>query len=217
MKKSLTKLITSCAAVMAVTAAMAVSASAAEYANGNVDLTEITALPSAGQNTVLVIEGTKDDLDAAIKDTTKIKYINQASAADAAGWLNALPVGTDLDVDGKTYTVFMGGEDVKEILSEEFGKSTQVDDTEEVLLGNVDRNKRGDKDLVNGADAVLILKHSAGTALLTDDDLKVANVDKNKRGDKELVNGADAVLVLKHSAGTQLITEKVVVAKKVTQ
>lgn len=202
MKKSLTKLIVSCAAVTAVAAAMAVTASAANYDTGVTEITNSNAVPAAAgkQATILVQKKT----DTALTEGD-IFYIDQNEAA-AANWAT-IKFAEGLE-DGD-YVIKMGGEGVTEIVSEEFTVGKVIDETEDVLLGNVNRDKdETGKDIVDYQDATIMLEADAGLKTLTDDEKLLANINKD-----DVVDYSDATAALEHDAGIAPITETVKVAK----
>lgn len=188
--KALKKALLACATVGALSAVVATSAFAATYDKdtGKVS-TEKDLSTYTGQMTVLVIEKGADEKEGGIV-AEDILYIDQTEAA--AGIFQGMGVKGGSLANG-TYVVKIGGENVDAILTEEF----TVGGTKIIQLGECD----GEKAAVDVGDALAILKHSAGTELLTGDNLIAAECD----GEKAAVDVGDALAVLKHSAGTEVL------------
>lgn len=199
--KKFTKLFLSCAAMAAVTAAVATSAMAAaptlsatyEEANLNGELT-LSVQGVTGEVTLLVTQ--KDITKDTIADAD-ILYVDQETATDAgaaefgtAGKVglrtNSTEAGKYLQ-DGK-YNVYVGYTDGDEfkVAAKAFtvGKSA-------VEIGNVN----GDN-AIDPADAVLVVQHFGGVITLTDDQYTAANAN----GDNA-VDPADAVCIVRRFAG----------------
>lgn len=221
MKKSLTKLIVSCAAVTAVAAAMAVSASAAAgdvvydkdtttiknelvYAEGN---------KPSGQATILVQKKT----DSALTEGD-ILYIDQ-QASDGTVPTTWTSIKVAALADG-TYVLKMGGTGVADLnaTTKEFtvGEVTPpAGDTIEVLVGDVNMDFKYDADgnliqTINYKDAVMILDKATGKVVLTTDQETLALVN-----DDTAINYKDAVCVLEHATNKAPITKKATIAKPV--
>lgn len=202
--KKFTKLFLSCAAVAAVTAAVATSAMAAEnisatYArdkdpNTGADLATGTVsitLPedyTAETKTLLIL---KPGADKTKVEPAKILQIDQGAKIVKAT-VPALTEDGYFDSEKTepmkgTYTVLMGGTGVDKVYETTFniGGSNQ-------LLGDIDNNKK-----INIADGTAILKHIGGTAILKGDALQAADTDDNGK-----INISDGVIELKHIGGT---------------
>lgn len=204
--KKFTKLFLSCAAMAAVTAAVATSAMAAaptlsatyEEANLNGELT-LSVQGVTGEVTLLVTQ--KDIAKDTIADAD-ILYVDQETATDAG----AAEFGTDGKVglrtnsteagkylqDG-TYNVYVGYTDGEEF---KVAKNTFRIGKGGIVLGNVngDVDSKGEP-RINLSDATLIVKHSTKAALLEGDALIAANVNDDDR-----VNLSDATCIVKYSS-----------------
>lgn len=141
MKKSLTKLIASCAAVAAVSTAMAVSASAATYENGTLTPSITSAAETGKQATVLVYKADSADTEATAEN---IVYIDQAAKTEDL-W-KTISVTFD---EGAKYVIKMGGEGAT-VASEVYGKA-------DVMIGDV--NLDGE---IKVNDAVAIIDYYVG-------------------------------------------------------
>ena len=209
--KKFTKLFLSCAAVAAVTAAVATSAmadgdattyplSGSEKISGSYDpatgIVSITTAYDDATKTLVILKPA--EVETASTEYTveaeNIVAIDQNATITEAK-LNA----SEIDPVNKTYTVLMGGIE-GQVYVATFGKSGSNQ-----LLGDVDNNT-----LFNGIDASLILKHAARIETLTGDALQAADAD-----DTGIINGVDASTVLKHVAkidttklGTKTISDK---------
>ncbi|MBQ8300356.1 MAG: dockerin type I repeat-containing protein [Clostridia bacterium] len=186
--KKFTKLFLSCAAVAAVTAAVATSAMAADvtgdlagtYTDGKLSLTtEFT-----GTTTVLVLAPGTDSTAVSADD---ILYIDQVEDG-VLGEMGVKGAPTEETKPGK-YTVlvgsYVGGEFVVKTGSFSLGGH-------DVVLGDVD----ADEEITTG-DASLILRQAVGQGVLTESDaLIAADVDE----DEEITTG-DASLVLRKAVG----------------
>lgn len=184
MKKSLTKLIVSCAAVAAVTAAMAVSVSAADatYSDGVLTPGIKSKAATGSQATVLVYQATTAE-DEATADN--IVYIDQQPMADTL-W-NTIPVTLD---ETKSYVIKMGGEGVG-VESTVYGKAASTG-----LKGDVT-----DDEMVDYEDALAILNAEAGNITLTPEQEAVADVT----GD-DMIDYEDALDILNYEAGNPSYT-----------
>lgn len=158
MKKSLTKLIASCAAVAAVSTAMAVSASAATYENGTLTPGITSAAEVGKQATVLVYKADSADAEATAEN---IVYIDQAAKTEDL-WKT---ISVTFDEDAK-YVIKMGGEGAA-VASEVYGAST-------VVVGDVNNDGAIDVE-----DAGLVVSYFLEKIDLTADQLTAAdtNVD----------------------------------------
>ncbi len=180
--KKFTKLFLTCAAVTAVTAAVATTAMAAvdvtggeltgTYENGQLTLTGLTEKAE----TVLVL---KADADVkAVKDED-ILYVNQ----DEFGTIKLMGAPTEEDATGAI--VLVGYTDDKG----EFGILQGKIGGSDVLIGDVDGNKDIDLD-----DATEIVKHSVKLITLSGDAAVAADVDGNKDIDLD-----DATCIVRYS------------------
>ena len=185
--KKFTKLFLSCAAVAAVTAAVATSAMAADvtgdlagtYTDGKLSLTtEFT-----GTTTVLVLApGTNStSVDAA----TDILYIDQVENG-VLGEMGIKGAPTE-EANPGTYTVMAGSYNENEEFVVKTG-TFRLGGSDQ-LLGDADSSG-----IINGADATEIIKHSVELVKLTGDNLQAADAD-----DSGIVNGADATEIVKYS------------------
>ncbi len=160
--KKFTKLFLSCAAVAAVTAAVATSAMAATVTGnlaGTYDeetgkLTLTTAVSDTA--TVLVIKGTNTTSVTA----DDVLYIDQT--ADGSFGEMGLK-GASAGLDDGTYTVMVGSYDDDDVFSVTTGKFVLGDAGEEIKLGNVNGDSSLDSD-----DATCILYYDAS---YTDDNI----------------------------------------------
>ena len=176
MKKSLTKLITSCAAVAAVATAMAVSASAATYEEGVVTTGITSAAADGAQATVLVYKADSADTEATA-DT--ILYIDQQAKAEGLWSTLALTL-----EDGK-YVIKMGGEGAD--------VASEVLTVGDVVTGTGDIDDTGTVDVM---DAVAIVNNIMGTQTFTDEQKALADTDSNG-----VVDVMDAVNVVSFITG----------------
>ena len=177
MKKSLTKLIASCAAVAAVSTAMAVSASAATYEEGTVTTGITSAAADGAQATILVYKADSADTEATAES---ILYIDQqVKTADLWKTLS-------LTLEDGKYVIKMGGEG--------------ADVASEVLtVGAVVASGTGDVDnsgTVDVMDAVSIVNSIMGTEVYTDEQKALADTDSNGT-----VDVMDAVNVVSYITG----------------
>jgi hypothetical protein len=192
MKKSLTKLIVSGAAVMTVAAAMAVSASAAttyDIADG-AETGTITngltpAVASGAQATILV----QDKAKSATEEGAILFIDQQAYDGTTNPWAT---ITVKALADG-TYTVKVGGEGVT-AASEDFTVGTTASG-ETVLLGDV----VGNDGAVTNTDATVILRYTVKNAAA----LAIINTPKQEfiadiNSDKS-INNTDATIALRAS------------------
>lgn len=189
--KKFSKLFLSCAAVAAVTAAVATSAMAAgeisaKYTPAETGATtaslKITTNYTADQKTLLIVPSGVS-LDKVTADD--VVQINQnAEIVDVV-----LPA--DLK-DGK-YTVYMGGDG--QVYSDTFRVGAG-----KVLIGDADQDG-----FVDGGDATTILKYNVGSVELVGDGQAAADADQDG-----FVDGGDATAILKYNVGVvDSSTEKI--------
>lgn len=180
--KKFSKLFLSCAAVAAVTAAVATSAMAAAditatytAAGENETAAKLTIDASgytADQKTLLVLKPGVT-LDNVAED--KVVQIDQnASIVEVA-----LPA----DLDDGVYNVYMGGDG--EIHTATF----RVGDASSVLIGDADQDG-----YVDGGDATAILKYTVSAFTFTGDGEAAADADQDG-----YVDGGDATAILKYT------------------
>ena len=180
--KKFSKLFLSCAAVAAVTAAVATSAMAA----GEVSATytpaadgattaslKITTNYTADQKTLLIVPSSVT-LDKVSADDV-VQIDQNADIVDVV-----LPA--DLK-DGK-YTVYMGGDG--QVYSDTFRVGAG-----KVLIGDADQDG-----FVDGGDATAILKYNVGSVELVGDGQAAADADQDG-----FVDGGDATAILKYNVG----------------
>ena len=182
--KKLTKLIFSCAAVAAVTAAVGTAALAsgvdnivytAGESNATVTFTyDATAITS--DHTILIVPAGTTTVD----DNTDIIHVDQKDG------FAEVPV--RLLANG-TYEIRIGGQGLEAIKTGEFTVGDVVGDT--VLMGDVIEN-----DVVELDDAIETLKFSSDLVDLTDKQKFVGNVD----GDGTVPDIADAICILKYAS-----------------
>ena len=177
--KKFSKLFLSCAAVAAVTAAVATSAMAAgeisaEYSAETASL-KITTKYTADQKTLLIVPSSVS-LDKVTADDG-VQIDQNAEIVDVA-----LPA--DLK-DGK-YTVYMGGD------GQVYSTNFNVGNVSSVLIGDVNQD-----DEVTLADATEIILDYVGTKEITNADAKVA-ADCN---DDEDITLGDATCIINYYVG----------------
>ncbi len=184
--KKFTKLFLSCAAVAAITGAVASSAMAANELTatydaeaGTITIGDYTDV--ANDDTLLVLKPGADD--TAVKDSDIVQIDQQADA------FKTVVVGT---LEDGTYTVKIGGDG--NIYTGTFTVGSQST-THDVLMGDVDLNNR-----ITSNDALQVLKYSADSdsCISTDDQKIAADVDANSR-----ITSNDALQVLKYSADSE--------------
>jgi hypothetical protein len=186
--KKFAKVFLSCAAVAALTGAVATSAMAADLTNvaynSATGTVTFTAADAGTTQTLLVISGT----DKTNFQTEAIKQIDQQDAA-----ITSAVVGTLAD---GTYTVLVGGNGATEVYSGTF----TVGDAAKILIGDADQDG-----YVDGGDATQILKYNVGKVTLEGDALAAADADQDS-----YVDGGDATAILKYNVGkTDSTNEKV--------
>lgn len=189
--KKFTKLFLSCAAVAAVTAAVATSAMAAEKT-----LTATYNEPAEGATTTTVTIqcDSKDDLKTLLilkpgVDRTSITDPqNQILQIDQTGTIATATVPVlDEETDKGTYKVYMGGSS-----GDIYVGSFSIGGTE-ILVGDADGNTR-----ITPNDSVVILQYIAGDKTKISDENfdKAAYADGNTR-----ITPNDSVEILKYIAG----------------
>lgn len=195
MKKSLTKILASCAVVASLTAVMAVSASAATtYDKDTATITTdlVSATDAGKQATVLVYKA--DSVDAEATAET-IKFIDQQE--NAAGLWATIKATLD---DGK-YVIKMGGENKEdgtavEVVSDTFTVGAAAGET--VLKGDVNG-----KDGVTAADSLITLRYTVNN----DAAKAVINTPKQEFiadvNDKDGVTAADALIILRATVNNE--------------
>lgn len=189
--KKFSKLFLSCAAVAAVTAAVATSAMAA----GEVSATytpaadgattaslKITTNYTADQKTLLIVPSSVS-LDKVTADDV-VQIDQNAEIVDVV-----LPA----DLKDGTYTVYMGGDG--QVYSDTFRVGAG-----KVLIGDADQDG-----FVDGGDATTILKYNVGSVELVGDGQAAADADQDG-----FVDGGDATAILKYNVGVvDSSTEKI--------
>lgn len=188
--KKFSKLFLSCAAVAAVTAAVATSAMAADSlgaiertSGASADSISIT-LPEtyaneSGQKTLLILAPNYLNDDGTI-NTAKVLQIDQDAFtdqdADKAGVQVVVPIKklveptADADNDKGTYTVRMGGGKSNKVYSGTF----RVGAGSSRLLGDADGNNT-----INVMDASAVANHFVEIEILTGESLQAADADDN--------------------------------------
>lgn len=184
--KKFTKLFLSCAAVAAVTAAVATSAMAAEKTltasygtNATTGLGEVTITCDSTDDmkTLLILKpgASKDDIK-----TADVLQIDQAAAITKA----TIPaLNEENEADKGTYTVLVGG------TSGDIYVGTFKIGSGGILVGDVDMNEDIDLD-----DATEIVKHAVKISTLTGDALVAADTDFNDDVDLD-----DATCIVKYA------------------
>lgn len=189
--KKFSKLFLSCAAVAAVTAAVATSAMAAgeisaKYTPAETGATtaslKIETKYDADQKTLLIVPSSVS-LDKVTADDV-VQIDQNAEIVDVV-----LPAKLK---DG-TYTVYMGGDG--QVYSDTFRVGAG-----KVLIGDADQDG-----FVDGGDATTILKYNVGSVELVGDGQAAADVDQDG-----FVDGGDATAILKYNVGVvDSSTEKI--------
>lgn len=189
--KKFSKLFLSCAAVAAVTAAVATSAMAAgeisaKYTPAETGATtaslKIETKYDADQKTLLIVPSSVS-LDKVTADDV-VQIDQNAEIVDVV-----LPAKLK---DG-TYTVYMGGDG--QVYSDTFRVGAG-----KVLIGDADQDG-----FVDGGDATTILKYNVGSVELVGDGQAAADADQDG-----FVDGGDATAILKYNVGVvDLSTEKI--------
>jgi len=209
MKKSLTKVLVSCAAVMSVAAMMSVSASAADvtYANGTITNGATVPVENGKQATILVVEEAAESALTA----DAIKFIDQQEYTGTNPWATITAT-----LENGNYVLKMGGEGVTDVVKQSFKVGDDVTpggDGLEVLLGdvNMDWKIQGDgtvKQTINYKDAQMVLDAASKKITLTEQQKLLANVDQDEKG---TINYKDAQAILDHASQKTAITAKVTV------
>ena len=180
--KKFSKLFLSCAAVAAVTAAVATSAMAAgeisaTYTPAETGATtaslKITTKYTADQKTLLIVPSSVS-LDKVTADDV-VQIDQNAEIVDVA-----LPA--DLK-DGK-YTVYMGGD------GQVYSTNFKVGNASSVLVGDVNQDTK-----INLSDATGVVQHAMKVKAITDADALIA-ADAN---DDSKINLSDATCIVKYS------------------
>ena len=189
--KKFSKLFLSCAAVAAVTAAVATSAMAAgeisaKYTPAETGATtaslKIETKYDADQKTLLIVPSSVS-LDKVTADDV-VQIDQNAEIVDVV-----LPAKLK---DG-TYTVYMGGDG--QVYSDTFRVGAG-----KVLIGDADQDG-----FVDGGDATTILKYNVGSVELVGDGQAAADADQDG-----FVDGGDATALLKYNVGVvDSSTEKI--------
>ena len=190
--KKFSKLFLSCAAVAAVTAAVATSAMAAEEisatytAAGENETTAKLTIDASGytadQKTLLIVPSSVS-LDKVTADDV-VQIDQNAEIVDVV-----LPA----DLKDGTYTVYMGGDG--QVYSDTFRVGAG-----KVLIGDADQDG-----FVDGGDATTILKYNVGSVELVGDGQAAADADQDG-----FVDGGDATAILKYNVGVvDSSTEKI--------
>lgn len=189
--KKFSKLFLSCAAVAAVTAAVATSAMAAGEVSATYTPAEtgattaslkITTKYTADQKTLLIVPSSVS-LDKVTADDV-VQIDQNAEIVDVV-----LPA----DLKDGTYTVYMGGDG--QVYSDTFRVGAG-----KVLIGDADQDG-----FVDGGDATTILKYNVGSVELVGDGQAAADADQDG-----FVDGGDATAILKHNVGVvDSSTEKI--------
>lgn len=189
--KKFSKLFLSCAAVAAVTAAVATSAMAAGEVSATYTPAEtgattaslkITTKYTADQKTLLIVPSSVS-LDKVTADDV-VQIDQNAEIVDVV-----LPA----DLKDGTYTVYMGGDG--QVYSDTFRVGAG-----KVLIGDADQDG-----FVDGDDATTILKYNVGSVELVGDGQAAADADQDG-----FVDGGDATAILKYNVGVvDSSTEKI--------
>ena len=189
--KKFSKLFLSCAAVAAVTAAVATSAMAAGEVSATYTPAEtgattaslkITTKYTADQKTLLIVPSSVS-LDKVTADDV-VQIDQNAEIVDVV-----LPA----DLKDGTYTVYMGGDG--QVYSDTFRVGAG-----KVLIGDADQDG-----FVDGGDATTILKYNVGSVELVGDGQAAADADQDG-----FVDGGDATTILKYNVGVvDSSTEKI--------
>ena len=189
--KKFSKLFLSCAAVAAVTAAVATSAMAAGEVSATYTPAEtgattaslkITTKYTADQKTLLIVPSSVSLVKVTADDVVQIDQ--NAEIVDVV-----LPA----DLKDGTYTVYMGGDG--QVYSDTFRVGAG-----KVLIGDADQDG-----FVDGGDATTILKYNVGSVELVGDGQAAADADQDG-----FVDGGDATAILKYNVGVvDSSTEKI--------
>ncbi len=189
--KKFTKLFLSCAAVAAVTAAVATSAMAAEKSltasystitDGTTRLGKVT-ITCDSKDTTKTLLVLKPGSDKTAVKTADILQIDQKDGAITEAVIPALDETTEADKG--TYTVLVGG------TSGDIYVGTFTIGATPVLIGDADQDT-----YVDGGDATAILKFNVGKYTFEGDGEAAADADQDT-----YVDGGDATAILKFNVG----------------
>ena len=192
--KKFTKLFLSCAAVAALTAAVATTASAeavalkggltGSYENGAITVTAPSDMDATKEATLLVYDASAD-VTKLETNTDAIVGIDQTTSG--VEFANNGLKGAPTEDGGKKYVVALGYYDnagtFKIAKGNLFGSN--------VKIGDVDLNNR-----ISSGDASLILEYTVGSATLEGDAATAADVDGNNR-----ISSGDASCILCYTVG----------------
>ena len=189
--KKFSKLFLSCAAVAAVTAAVATSAMAA----GEVTATYTPAVDGA-TTASLKIE-TKYDADQKtlliVPSSVSLDKVSAGDVVQIDQNAEIVDVVLPADLDDGVYTVYMGGDG--QVYSDTFRVGAG-----KVFIGDADQDG-----FVDGGDATTILKYNVGSVELVGDGQAAADADQDG-----FVDGGDATAILKYNVGVvDSSTEKI--------
>lgn len=180
--KKFSKLFLSCAAVAAVTAAVATSAMAAGEVSATYTPAEtgattaslkITTKYTADQKTLLIVPSSVS-LDKVTADDV-VQIDQNAEIVDVV-----LPA----DLKDGTYTVYMGGD------GQVYSTNFKVGNASSVLVGDVNQDTK-----INLSDATGVVQHAMKVKAITDADALIA-ADAN---DDSKINLSDATCIVKYS------------------
>lgn len=186
--KKFTKLFLSCAAIAAVTAAVATSAMAADitgglsgtYEDGKLSIVAPNDIDAAKAATLLVYDASADVTDLSAE--TDVVGIDQSKAGTA--FENTGLKGAPTEEDGTTYVVALGYYTKAGDFTVTTGK---LFSNGQILIGDADQDG-----FVDGGDATAILKVNVGTYTFVDNGEEAADADQDG-----YVDGGDATAILK--------------------
>lgn len=189
--KKFSKLFLSCAAVAAVTAAVATSAMAA----GEVTATYTPA--ADGATTASLKIETKYDADQKtlliVPSSVSLDKVSAGDVVQIDQNAEIVDVVLPADLKDGTYTVYMGGDG--QVYSDTFRVGAG-----KVFIGDADQDG-----FVDGGDATTILKYNVGSVELVGDGQAAADADQDG-----FVDGGDATAILKYNVGVvDSSTEKI--------
>ena len=189
--KKFSKLFLSCAAVAAVTAAVATSAMAA----GEVTATYTPA--ADGATTASLKIETKYDADQKtlliVPSSVSLDKVSAGDVVQIDQNAEIVDVVLPADLDDGVYTVYMGGDG--QVYSDTFRVGAG-----KVFIGDADQDG-----FVDGGDATTILKYNVGSVELVGDGQAAADADQDG-----FVDGGDATAILKYNVGVvDSSTEKI--------
>lgn len=194
--KKLTKLIFSCAAVAALTAAVGSAAMAANDftvtpAADKTSLTIGTYDSTGADQTILVLKNNPTTVTEA-----DIIYVDQIKLSGDVTSFTTIPLDAAKMVDGE-YTVRIGGSNTTDgYLSQSF-RIGEGGETSDRLLGDVDNSKD-----ITASDAAVIVEYTLGQAQLSGDSLQAADVD-----DSADVTGSDAAVIVEFTLGDSSVID----------